>query len=100
MANDLCVAVSQSKETFTNCRVYLLNNNLTKEQILQLESSHINILIPYYVSYIEFLGISMTEAISFFHWQNPDLKYWELLKVTIVGLFRMIEVNNVELTPY
>lgn len=100
MANDLCVAVSQSKETFTKCRIYLLENNLTKDQVLQLESSHINVLIPYYVSFIEAYGITMTEAITYFHWKHPELKYWDLLKTTIVGLFRMIEEDKVELTPY
>lgn len=100
MPNDLCVAVSQYKETFTKSRVYLLDNKLTKEQVLQLEDSHINVLLPYYVSFVEAYGISMTEAITYFHWQSPDLKYWDLLKATIVGLFRMIEENNVDLTPY
>lgn len=92
MPNVLVEAIAQNKETFADCRLYLYELfNKNRDTVLKLENTSIDSCIPYYISYLEHKGINIQEAMTFFVWDYPDTKYYELLKITIVNTFRKLE---------
>lgn len=99
--NNLVVAISQNKETYKKARIYLLGVLGDKDLVLKLEDSRVDICIPYYINYIESCGVTMLEAIEYFyHKDNRHLPYWELLKVSIIGVFRKLENNDFNYVPF
>ena len=101
MSNVLVEAIAQNKETFADCRLYLYELfNKNRELVLKLEGSSIESCLPYYISYLEYKGINMQEAISHFTWDFPDTKYYDLLKITIVNSFRKLENNDLNFNSF
>lgn len=100
MANSIALSLSQSKETFKQFRLFLISKGFSKEQVLQLEEMKEDAYIPRCVKFIEHLGIDFNEAVNYYVWERPDLTYWELLPVTIVGVFRKIENNDVNFNNF
>lgn len=100
MSNVVVKSISQNKETFTNFRIWLMQHGYTKEQVLQLESMNINEYIPRCIKYIESLDISFNEVINYYVWDRPDLSYWDLVIVSVVGAFRKIENKDINFTLF
>ena len=101
MPNNLVVAIAQNKATFDSCRLYLfelLGKN--KEKVIALENSNIETCLPYYIAYIESRDISIQEAMNFYAFEYPSEKYYNLLKIAIVGIFRKLEVNDLNFVPF
>ena len=101
MPNNLVVALAQNKATFDDCRIFLyrlLGND--KEKVIKLENSSIEICLPYYIEYIESKDINMQEALNFYAFEFPNEKYYSLLKLCIVGVFRKLEVKDLNFVPF
>lgn len=95
MANSIAVAASSSKETFKQFRIFLVSKGFTKEQVLALEEAKEDIYIPKCIKFIEFNNIDFNEAMNFYRWERPDVDYWALVAITIIGVFRKIENNDI-----
>lgn len=101
MPCSLVVAVAQNKTTFDDSRIYfykLFENS--KPKVLELESARIEIVLPYYIRYLEHRGIDMLEAINFYRYTHIGEPFYELLIITIVGCFRKLENNDLNFVPY
>lgn len=100
MANALITAIAQNKVTFNEARIFLLNE-LKKEQILEMEQKASETqCLPYYINFLEYKGIDINEAVIFFKLELPTMKYWELLKITVVNTFRKLENGDTNFIPY
>lgn len=100
--NNLVLSLAKYPETFKEARIFLFQtfeNN--KDTVLKLEQSRIEIALPYYIKYLESKQISITDALLYFKVQSEyaeyNYKFWELLNVCIINIFRKIE-NKEELT--
>lgn len=100
MPNELVIALSQNKETFTECRIFLAKAFNDKDKVIALENAPIEVCLPYYIAYIEAKRIDFKEAINYFAFYHTDLKYWDLLKVAVINTFRKIENKDNDYTPY
>jgi len=97
----LVIAIAQNKTTFDDSRIYfykLFENN--KSKVLELEGSRIEIVLPYYIRYLEHRGIDILEAISFYRYSHLGEPFYELMIITIVGCFRKLENNDLNFVPY
>lgn len=101
MYNDLITAISQNKETFKDCRIYLyeLFGN-DRDKVINLEKQNIEYVLPYYIKYIESKGVDMMEAMNHFAYEVPNTPYYSLLKITIVNVFRKIENKDLTFIPF
>lgn len=101
MPNALCLAVSQNENTFKECRIFMFNMlKSDKAMVLKLEDAPVEILLPYYVAFIESKGVNVQEAINCFNYEVPNSSYWDLLRITIVNVFRKLENNDYNYIPF
>jgi hypothetical protein len=100
MPNELCIAISQNKETFSECRIFLAKAFNSKDKVLELENAANEVALPYYIAYIEAKGIDFVEALTYFRFYNPDLKYSKLVIATVVNTFRKLEAKDLDFIPF
>lgn len=101
MPNSLAIALSQNPNTFRDFRIYLAKEIIKDvEKTKQLENAHVNAYIPYCINYIEYRNVDIREAMDHFQWDNLDLRFWDLLTVSIIGVFRKFEINDVTFLPF
>ncbi len=101
MSCSLVIAVAQSTTTFADSRIYfykLFGNK--KEKVLELENARLEIILPYYLKYLESKDINILEALNFYTFSHADEDFYDLLVITIVGCFRKLENNDLNFTPY
>lgn len=100
MPNNIITAIAQNKETFRESREFFLTI-LKKEQIIEMEQKSTEAqCLPYYINFLEYKGIDINEAVIFFKLELPSMKYWELLKITVVNTFRKLENGDINFIPY
>jgi len=100
MPSNLAIAIAQNKETFLDFRRFLLEKGFTKEQLIGVENGNEDIYIPRCIRYIEYNNITFNEAVNYYVYERPDLDYWDLVKITIIGVFRKIENNDINFVTY
>ncbi len=100
MPNELCVAISQNKETFTEYRVFLAKAFNSKDKVIELENTHVDIYVPYCIAYIEARGLDFNEIMCYFRFYNTELKYSNLVRVAVVNTFRKLEAKDYDFIPF
>ena len=102
MQNNLVNQLSQNKETFKECRIFMVQQlGKTKEQILAIEDGLVTECVPYYIKYIESKGLSMNEIVGYYYNEDlHNLPYWNLLLASINGTFKKIENNDLNFIPF
>lgn len=98
--NKLIQAISVYNNTFAECRNFLLHILKSKEQVIKLEQQSVDVCIPYYIKYLEFKGINITEAIVYVNYSFPNTPFYQILIQTIVTCFNKLENNNLNFTPF
>jgi hypothetical protein len=94
MHNALIQAIAKNSNTFKECRLYLLQALGNKELLLKIESSNIETCIKYYISYLESKNLNINNIINYYHYEHPSLKYWDLLKTSVIGAFNKLEKGD------
>jgi hypothetical protein len=95
MANPLITTLNQSPNTFKECRLYLLAKLGDKETLFKVEASSVDACLKYYISFLEYKELNISNVISYYTYERPDItSYWELLKISIIGAFRKLEKGD------
>lgn len=101
MANELIKVISQNKKTYTECRQFIFNLvGKDKSKLSKVENANVSVVIPYLIRFIETKIKDFKEVISYYGFDRPDLDFYTLLKVSIIGCFRKIENNDTNFEPF
>jgi hypothetical protein len=100
MPNSLITAIAQNTKTFSGSRIYFFKLLGSKEKVLELENARIEIVLPYYIQYLESKDINMLEAMNYYTFSFSGEGFYDLLVITIVGCFRKLENNDLNFIPY
>lgn len=101
MQNKLVVELSQSKETFKECRIFMVTQlGKTKEQVLKLEDGLVTDCVPFYIKFIESKDLSILQILDYYNNELPSIPFWTLLLASINGTFKKIENNDFNFIPF
>lgn len=100
MSSTLVTAIAQNQKTFSDSRIYFFKLLGTKEKVLELENARIEIVLPYYIQYLESKDINILEAMNYYTFSFSGESFYDLLVITIVGCFRKLENNDLNFIPY